>query len=66
MSTSKKVRTLQEEAAFYLSHINEKDGRCWWESMSREKMKRKMFGWLKSENVMPGTKEKVLAIIETL
>lgn len=66
MSTSSKVRTLQEEANFYTSHINGKDGRYWWESMDREKIKSKMFRWLKSETVLPGTKEKVLEIIETL
>lgn len=65
-STSKKIRTLQEQAAFYLDTVEGKVGRQWWQTMNPARMKEKCLEFLKSENVNQLTKDQVLTIIEKL
>ena len=65
-STSKKIHTLQEQAAFYLDTVEGKVGRQWWQTMNPARMKEKCLEFLKSENVNEATKSEVSAIIEKL
>lgn len=66
MSTSKKVRTMQDQAAFYLSNVNETSERQFWQTMNPERMRQKCFEFLRSENVNQATKDKLVAVIEQL
>ena len=63
-----KVRTLQEEAQFYVSPINPRkpEGRRWWQTMSVEKMKKMILKWVVSENVQPELKAEGLKILDSL
>lgn len=65
-SSSKKVRTLQDQASFYLEPVVPGNPRQFWQTMNPERMKQKCFEFLRSDNVNQATKDKLVAVIEQL
>lgn len=57
---------MQDQAAFYLSNVNETSERQFWQTMNPARMKEKCLEFLKSENVNEATKDKLVAVIEQL
>lgn len=66
MSTSAKVRTLQEQASFYLGEVVQGNPRQFWQTMNPERMKQKCMEFIDSDKVNQETKDKLIKIVEKL